>query len=230
MKKIHRFIGNFDLNADRLLIRDPELIHQMNTVLKLRAGEKIVLADGAGKEAFCSISGMAKQGVEVAVVAREESADPAKKVTLYCAVLKNDNFEFVAEKATEAGASKIVPLVTSHTVKTGIKLERLQKIVKEAAEQSGRGIVPEVTPPQNFRAAVKGAENDADYFFDLSGDNFTRVNMLAGSVGVWIGPEGGWDESETKLAREAGFEISALGRLVLRAETAATIAVYLASR
>ena len=229
--KIHRFIGPFDLNADRSLIRDPDLAHQIRTVLKLRPGEKIVLADGSGTEALASISGIDRSGIEVMVLERRASAEPKRKLTLYCAVLKRENFEFAAEKAVEAGASRIVPLITLHTVKLGLNVERLKKIAKEAAEQCGRGIVPEITEPVRFRQALKeAAGNDVNYLFDASGAEFVRPAPAAATAGVWIGPEGGWDATETAAAREQGFDIVSLGPLILRGETAAAIAVYLATR
>ncbi len=231
MKKIHRFIGNFDLTAARLLVRDPGFAHQLRDVLKLRAGEQIILADGRGAEAACTVRALDKASVEVAVGESHAGAEPARRVILYCAILKRENFEYAIEKAVEAGASLIVPIVTAHTVKLGLNLDRLKKIAQEAAEQCGRAVVPVISEPVKFKAALKAAgENDANHFFDAGGEDFGRVRPLAGSVGVWIGPEGGWEEFETAEARAAGFLVSSLGPLILRAETAVTVAVYLAAR
>lgn len=229
--KIHRFIGQFDLNGERLLLRDSDLIHQIRTVLKLQSGEKIVLSDGSGREALAILNNVDKSGIEVSVIERRDADEPQRKVTLYCAILKRENFEYALEKAVEAGASKIVPILTLHTVKLGLNLDRLKKIAKEAAEQSGRGIVPEISEPIKFRQALKEASvNDMNYFFDKAGEEFLRVKPLISTVGVWIGPEGGWDEIEVKAAEEANFASASLGALVLRAETAVTVAVYLATR
>jgi len=231
MKKIHRFIGNFDLTAARLLIREPGLIHQLRDVLKLRVGEKIVLADGRGAEALAELVAVGKSSVEAAVGETREGNEPKRRVILYCAILKRENFEYAIEKAVECGAAVVVPLVTAHTVKLGLNLERLRKIAQEAAEQCGRAVVPEITDAVKFAAALKAAgENDINYFFDAAGDEFARAQPLAAAVGAWIGPEGGWEEFESNAAREAGFAIASLGPLILRAETAATVAVYLAAR
>jgi 16S rRNA (uracil1498-N3)-methyltransferase len=231
MKKLHRFIGNFDLSAGRMLIREPGLAHQIRDVLKLKAGEKIVLSDGRGNEAVVEIAAIDKTSFEVAVGEVQEGDEPKRRVILYCAVLKRENFEYAVEKAVECGASEIVPLITAHTVKLGVNLDRLKKIAQEAAEQCGRSIVPEIKAPVKLVAAIKGAgENDVNYFFDAPGEEFIRVKSLSAKVGVWIGPEGGWEEFETNAAREAGFAVASLGPLILRAETAASVAVYLASR
>lgn len=230
-KKIHRFIGAFEINAERLLIRDAEMIHQIKTVLRLKPGEQIVLADGGGREAGAEIKAVAGSGIEVAIIERRPAFEPAKQVILYCALLKRENFEYVVEKAVECGAAKIVPLITARTVKLGYNLDRLKKIAREAAEQSGRGLVPEITAPIKLAAAMKTAgENDVNYFFDATGEDFSRAKSLAKTVGVWIGPEGGWEEFEIAAASQNGFLSAALGTLVLRAETAATVAVYLAAR
>jgi 16S rRNA (uracil1498-N3)-methyltransferase len=231
MKKLHRFIGNFDLTAARLLIREPGLIHQLRDVLKLRVGEKIVLADGRGAEAPCELAAIDKTGIEIAVGEMRESDEPKRRVILYCAILKRENFEYAIEKAVECGVASIVPIITAHTVKLGLNLERLRKIAQEAAEQCGRAVVPEITDAVKFAAALKAAgENDINYFFDAAGEEFARAKSLAEAVGVWIGPEGGWEAFESNTAREAGFAVASLGPLILRAETAAAVAVYLAAR
>jgi 16S rRNA (uracil1498-N3)-methyltransferase len=231
MKKIHRFIGNFDLTAERLLVRDPGFVHQLRDVLKLRVGEPITLCDGLGSEALCTVSKVDKAAIEVAVGSRGAGNDPERRIVLYCAILKRENFEYAVEKAVECGVAKIVPVISARTVKLGLNSDRLKKIAQEAAEQCGRSIVPEISAPAKFRNAVKGAgENDVNYFFDAEGEEFARAKMLAQTAGVWIGPEGGWEEFETKAARAAGFAVSSLGPLVLRAETAVTVAVYLAAR
>lgn len=231
MKKLHRFIGNFDLTAGRMLIRDPGLAHQIRDVLKLKAGEQIILSDGRGNEAVAEIAAIDKTSFEVAVGEVQEGDEPKRRVILYCAVLKRENFEYAVEKAVECGAAAIVPLITAHTVKLGVNLERLQKIAQEAAEQCGRSIVPEIKAPVKLAAAIKGAgENDANYFFDASGEEFARAKSLSATVGVWIGPEGGWEEFELDAAREAGFSFASLGSLILRAETAVSVATYLSAR
>jgi 16S rRNA (uracil1498-N3)-methyltransferase len=231
MKKIHRFIGNFDLTAARLLIRAPGLVHQIRDVLKLCVGERIVLADGRLTEAFCEIAAIDKALIEVVVVKTRAGNEPKRRVTLYCAILKRENFEYAVEKAVECGAAKIVPVITAHTVKLGLNLERLRKIAQEAAEQCGRAVVPEITAPVKLSAALKGAgENDNNYFFDAVGEEFARPAPLEATVGVWIGPEGGWDEFEIEAAHAEGFAVVSLGPFILRAETASAVATYLAAR
>jgi 16S rRNA (uracil1498-N3)-methyltransferase len=135
------------------------------------------------------------------------------------------------QKAVEAGVHRVIPVVTARTVKLGLKIDRLAKIAQEAAEQGGRGIVPEISEPIKFKYAIKlAAEHDVNYFFDAEGEEYSRPKLLSATVGVWIGPEGGWEDFEIEAARQSNFVIASLGKLVLRAETAATVAVYLSTR
>ncbi len=231
MKKIHRFIGNFGIDADRFLLRDAVLVHQIRDVLKLKRGEKIALCDGAGREAVYSLALVEKAGIEVIISERRDCEEPLRKAVLYCSVLKRENFEYAVEKAVECGAFRIVPVISARTVKLGLNLERLGKIAREAAEQSGRGIVPEIAAPIKFAEAVKAARgNEENCFFDASGVDFPGPRPSSAPVGIWIGPEGGWEDSEIEAASLARFSVYSLGKRVMRAETAATVAVFLCAR
>jgi 16S rRNA (uracil1498-N3)-methyltransferase len=227
--KIHKFIGGFDLRADKLFLPDEES-RQIRTILKLKPAERIILCDGQGNDALGVILEIGKKSVEVGIQERmKNSAEPTNTVALYCAILKHDNFDLVVQKATEAGVTEIIPLITSKTVKTDVKLERLWKIAKEAAEQSGRGRVPVVRSPSHFAIAAQNAEpTTTHYLFDAAGKLLKRTQTKSsGRFAAWIGPEGGWSNEEIELGRAKGFELASLGPRVLRGETAAIIATYL---
>ncbi|MEK9130628.1 MAG: RsmE family RNA methyltransferase [Patescibacteria group bacterium] len=219
MKKIHRFLLPVDLS------------HQIRDVLKIKTDEVVDLMDGQGMEFQAKIVSTAGP-VEVEVDSvRQNQSEPMVKVILYCAILKRENFELVAQKATEVGVHDIVPIITERTIKTGLKLARLQKIAAEAAEQSGRGVVPTVHKAMTFKQAlVDCARNDVNYFFDPSGQiHNKRPDPIQGSIGLFIGPEGGWTDNEIALAKQADLVQASLGRLTLRGETAAIVASYLAT-
>ncbi len=230
--KIHRFIGNFDLQDDLSSVNNKEIYNQTKNVLHLLPGEKIVLGDGKGREALAEIKSFGKQSIGINILKIENSPnEPEMKPTLYCAVLKKENFEFVAEKATEAGVAEIIPVITAKTVKTNLRMDRLEKIVREAVEQSGRGVVPAVGKIINFREAVAHAgKNDLNLFFEVRGNKFEQrllsVNM-GKRAGIFIGPEGGWSDEEIQIVQDKNFQIVSLGKLTLRGETAAIIATYL---
>ncbi|MBI2577253.1 MAG: 16S rRNA (uracil(1498)-N(3))-methyltransferase [Candidatus Wildermuthbacteria bacterium] len=229
--RLHRFIAaNISLQENSLAISDPEIIHQVKNVLRLKTGECFVICDGNSKEATATIKNITKHEIRADLAELRAVFTPAFKTTLYCSILKRENFELVCQKATETGVSAIVPIIAQRTVKTNIKAERLNKIVKEAAEQSGRGEIPVLFPQIYFPEALDNALlHDCNFFFDSSGKPFNAAQQAYKEAGIWIGPEGGWTESETRDAKSKGFLISSLGTFTLRAETAAIIANYLVS-
>ena len=227
--KRHRFIGAFDLTQKTFRVVEREMIHQMMNVLHLEVGEQVVLCDGKGQEVLAELKEVSKDLVMAqAVEVLHATPQSSREVILYCAILKRENFEFVVQKATEVGVTEIVPLITRRTIKQNVKVARLQEIAKEAAEQSGRGTVPVVSAPIVFEEAVASAKrNGENYFFDVGGEG-ESMKSLGNRVGLFIGPEGGWDVEERAVGRAAGFIVSRLGPFVLRGETAAMIASYLA--
>ncbi len=225
--KLHRFIGDFDLNKDIIEIEDAELANQIRNVLRLKIGEKIVLSNGQKEEVEATIIESNKKYIEVSVgKVTKPAREPKKSVTLFSAILKRENFELVVQKATELGATKIVPLMTERTVKTGFNRERLEKIIKEASEQSGRTTVPEIAEPTKFVEAIDEVNPKESVLFDLSGSPLT--SNLSPLSCIFIGPEGGFTDQEVKIAKDAGIKIGSLGDLTLRGETAAIIATHIA--
>ena len=229
--KIHRFIGDFNVRLGSLKLQDRELLNQFRSVLRLKVGEKLILCYGRRNEGTAEIKEYGKDYVEVEIKeAGVNKNEPEKQVTLYCAILKRENFELVVQKATEVGVKEIVPIITKRTVKLDIRKERLEKIIKEAAEQSGRGIIPILHESIDFEKAIKGInDKNANFLFDISGKEFNSytTNYLLHTTS-WIGPEGGWTSQELETAKTADFEIVCLGKTTLRAETAAIIGSYLA--
>lgn len=230
--KVHRFISNFNLDKKISSISDREIYNQIKNVLRLKIGEQIILGDGKGREALAEITDFGKHGAGINILRVEANqSEPEMKPILYLAVLKKENFELAAAKAVEAGVAEIIPIITARTVKTNLRVDRLEKIVREAAEQSGRGILPMVGKLMKIEEAVAhAARNDLNLFFEISANKFNQrllaVNM-GKSAGIFIGPEGGWDDEEIKIAQEKNFQIVSLGKLTLRAETAAIVASYL---
>jgi len=254
--KIHRFIDSFDLSKKELEISG-DIAHQIIKVLKLETGEKIELGDGKETIALGEIKEISKKNVIVKIISIKKEKNDAKKVSLFCAVLKKENFELVVKKATEVGVYKIIPIISARTIKTGLNLERLNKIAKEASEQSGRINVPEILEPISFEKGLELCkEKELNILFDVSGKHSFEIHAYspAGELlcsprqsaqcisnecfpnledkfshtNIFIGPEGGWTEEEIKKARSADFKIMNLGNLTLRGETAAIISSYLA--
>ncbi len=219
--RLHRFIGDFDLSGREVRITDPETGHQIRDVLRLKREDSLILGDGRGGEAEAKILRITPAGVTCRLSGgeRKPAPEPVLRLTAHIAILKRENFELVVQKLTELGAAEVVPVVSARTVKLGLRTERMQKIAREAAEQSGRSTVPEIKEPLDFRKAAETARGERNFFMHLSGAPLARGRTL--KANLWIGPEGGWTEEEVGLARELKFGVFRMGELTLRAETAA---------
>lgn len=230
--RLHRFIDNFALDDRNVVISDKGFCAQIVRVLRLRTGMEIILADGRLNEARARILAATPSRVEVEIIERfQNTAEPRRKVFLYCSILRRENFEWAAQKATEAGASVIIPVIAERTVKYSFKEDRVRTIIREAAEQSGRGIVPELWSSMTFDEAIRHAATaDQALLFDDGGEPFVPLSFVVESAILWIGPEGGWTQREVEAAQREGFSVLSLGATTLRAETAALVATYLTTR
>ncbi len=234
-KKIHRFITDYKKTKDTLEINDPELLHQIRSVLKLRNGEKCIITNGDNIEYVSEIIELEKSFIKLNIQEKNiVDTEPSKKVTLYLAILKKENFELVLQKAGEMGIYKIVPVITERTVKTNLNFERLNKISREASELSGRNSVTIIEDIQNYKEAVLGDTNQNKVLFNITGEPVESEKLKVESLSIYIGPEGGFTDTEINFAKDLpaqtgnNFEIYNLGKLTLRGETAGIIASYLA--
>lgn len=224
-----RFFVDFKISKGKFEISNKEIFHQLKNILKKKIGEGIILFNGE-QECLAKIKKYLKDGVEVEILEiRENKKEPKIFVSLYCSILKKQSFELVVQKATEIGVKEIFPLICKNTIKQGLNLERLKKISKEASEQSGRLILPDISKPLKFKEAVKKLENlNSKIIFDISGKDFSKNNFKGNKkFAIFVGAEGGWDKEEINLAKRENFEILNLGKLNLRAETAAIVATFL---
>ncbi len=231
MKKIHRFIHNYNIENNTISVNEPELIHQWKNVLKFKMGEQIILANPNGMEALCEIESIDKKSATLKLLSESENTKTVKRiVTLYASILKRENFEFIAQKATELGVKTIVPIKNERTIKQNINMERLAKIVTEASELCGRNTVPEIKETMNFKDAIKESlENSYTVLFDATGSPLSNhIDSWQNNMSIFIGPEGGFTEKELEMARENNIEIVSISPLMLRGETAAIVATYLA--
>jgi len=234
--RLNRFYLPVDFNTDQIVLKDQALLQQWRNVLRLAVGENIVLFDGSGNEVEAEIMSLNKDYGELKITARRlNDAETKVHAILYCAILKKENFEWVVQKATEVGVSEIVPIITERTIKLGLKSERLALIIKEATEQSGRGVIPIIHDAQTFTEALLSAKaNTQNFICQISSSTILEacepVNSdlnIKPKIGIFIGPEGGWSDKEIEQAGAVGVQAISLGPRVLRGETAAIIASYL---
>ncbi len=239
--RLHRFFIEEHLrNKKDITIYDDEVIHQWKDVFRLRAGDQVILLDDSGFEYIAEVVLLAKGKAELKIIDTSAAENiPTKEIWLFASLIKKDNYEWVLEKATEIGVSHFVPIISDRTEKKDINMERAVKIVKEASEQSGRGKLPIVHEPVSLRDILGDSNlNSSSDFnidipqgiiaFDQSGENFdasTRDDLRGSedSLGILIGPEGGWSPKELELFKEKNIQVYSLGKQVLRAETAAIV-------
>ena len=222
------FVPPEELGKDRLTLTGENASHAK--VLRLKEGEQVLVCDGAGVEALCTVRD--SKSWELDVLERRESESEAKvMVSVYMAFSKGDKLEHVIQKATELGAYEIVAFPSARCVSRPDdkslkkKLERWQKIAASAAEQSGRGRIPEVVVVNAYTAALeRGGKTDLPMLF-YENERATTLHMALNgnhyeSVALLTGPEGGLEEKEVAQAMEAGWQVCTLGRRILRCETA----------
>lgn len=222
--KTQRFIGNFELNKGVVEVSDPDAIHQILKVFRLRKGDLITLCDGNGREAPGIIKEIKSKSLLVRVSEVKTYERPENQRYLLCSILKKENFELVCQKATEIGVSNIIPIISSRTVKLELRRDRLEKIVKEAAEQSDKVFLPQLADPINFTEAII-MDFDLKYILDQRGKR-ELIKADVKKTAILIGPEGGWTDEEIKEAQFKGWQEISISDFTLRAETAAIIGAY----
>lgn len=224
------FISPEDMLSDTIFLKGDNAQHAK--VLRLKVGEIVLVCDGNGNECICMIELVSGSQVDLSVIERKvSSSEAAVKVSVYVAFPKADKLEHVIQKATELGAYEIIAFPSSRCISKPDdkslkkKIERWQKIAASAAEQSGRGRIPEVLVLPNFKSALeRAAQSDkALMFYENEHAVTLRMALETGSyqsVSLLTGPEGGLEEAEVTQAREAGFQVCTLGSRILRCETA----------
>lgn len=224
------FVSPEDIADDFFVLTGENAAHAK--VLRLKNGEQVMVCDGEGRECLCTISDISDNQVCLVVDRRQESvSEPQVKVSVYMAFAKGDKLEHVIQKATELGAYEIVAFPSARCVSKPDdksllkKVERWQKIAASAAEQSGRGIVPQVHTVASYSdALLRSMCADLSILF-YENEQSTTLRMAleektCNSISLITGPEGGFDRKEVEQAMNAGLRVCTLGRRILRCETA----------
>jgi len=197
--------------------------------------EIVVINDKQGTDYECNISSIDDM-VELEILSsKPNETEPSVLITLYQALPKADKLEFIIQKAVELGVTRIVPMLSKYCVSRmdensfEKKLTRYNKIAFEAAKQSGRGIIPQVTNILNFEQAINKCEDGCSILYYEHGGNRTNdiIDTNVNKVNIYIGSEGGFSEKEVSYAVEKGVHIGTLGKLILRCETAPIAALTL---
>jgi 16S rRNA (uracil1498-N3)-methyltransferase len=235
---MNRFYIEETITGDTVCIKDPEQLHHLKDVLRLKTGDEVVIFDTDGNEFLSTISGLERKQAILAVKARKAAAPGKVKLTIACAIPRHSRMDDIIDKLTQLGVDSIIPLVTERVVvkleeNTGSRLMRWKKIAMSAAEQSQRNRLPLIAPVMGMsEVLVKAADFDLKLIPTLGAECRPFRDVMAGfhpaNTLVLIGPEGDFTPQEIKRAVESGFIPVSLGNNILRVETAAVaVASYL---
>ena len=224
------FVAPEEMKPDFLTLTGENAAHAK--VLRLKCGEQVLVCDGEGHESLCTVSDVSPGQISLVVNSTGTSeTEPMVKASIYMAYAKGDKLEHVIQKATELGAHEIVAFPSARCVSRpdekslSKKLERWQKIAVSASEQCGRGRIPKVIAVDSYQAALKRAMQADMAILFYENEHATTLHMALeqndfASISLLTGPEGGLEEREVMMAKEAGFRICTLGSRILRCETA----------
>jgi 16S rRNA (uracil1498-N3)-methyltransferase len=237
---LHRFfVDPTILGGDRVVLAGPQA-HQISRVLRLKSGDRVVFVDGAGREYRVRLDEVRSAAVTGTVDRVQPSRpEPRLFLTLYQALVPRDRFESALQKGTEVGISRFVPTWCERSIVPGERidekrLKRWRRIVTEAAEQCERGVVPAVAPPMRFGDALAEAAGSGPTLVAWERERERSIqaglrDALAGpSLGLMVGPEGGFSSLEISAARDAEALTVSLGPRILRTETAGPVMAALA--
>lgn len=207
-------------------------------VLRLAAGERVEIFDGAGRAAQAELTAAGKRGVAVKIFREWREERPRPAIHLVVALIKNERFDWLVQKATELGAASLRPVAAERSV---VKLAgkdadkrraKWMQAAVEAAKQCGHLVLPEIFPVASAAEAFRVAPDGLRGIPALHPGGAALADFFVGdpdNITFAIGPEGDWTADEMAFARDAGFALLDLGRHVLRSETAAIFALSAAS-
>jgi len=222
-RRFHAPPAAFNVTDQTVTLAADEARH-LRDVLRLKAGDEVYVFDGVGREFRCTVT---RQAAELHIEAEVEPAKPESQLQLNLgvALLKGEKFDLVVQKATELGVKRITPLVTRYAdihlrdqSDAAKRVTRWQRIAVEAAKQSGRAFVPEISLPVGFDSI--NPEGLCVMFSERGGESL-EILPSSKTITAIIGSEGGWSDEELESARARDFHVITLGGRILRAETAA---------
>ena len=237
----HFFVDQNAIDKETVTITGKDVNHIKN-VLRMKTGEEFTVSvNGSAGEYRCALREYTDDSVICDILSANETGNELpSKIYLFQGLPKSDKMELIIQKAVELGAFKIIPVEMKRSVmkldpkKAPDKIKRWQAISEAAAKQSKRSIIPEISMPVSFKEALSeasGLTHKLVPYECAEGIAHTREVLdkvkPGDSVAIFIGPEGGFDESEIELAKSSGFEIITLGRRILRTETAGMVVLSL---
>lgn len=221
------------IGGDKITLNEEQSRHIAKS-LRMRKGDMLTLCAGDGKDYGCMIEEITKDSVTLTVCYEQASnTEPSIKVSLFQGVPKSDKMEDIIQKCVELGIYEITPVLTKRSVsrpdekQAKKKQVRYNKIALEAAQQSGRGIVPKINDMVSFKNAVNSCDADLKIIFYEGGGQSLKslINDDIKTVAMFIGPEGGFEKDEVDAILGIGGINATLGKRILRTQTAPVAAL-----
>ena len=226
-KALPRLFVRVPLSEGAAVELDAGQANYLGNVLRLGAGAEVLLFDGTSGEWLARIAEAAKKRMSLTVDRKTRDAERIPDVWLAFAPVKRAQTDWLVEKATELGVARLLPVTTQRTIVERVKLDRLESIAIEAAEQCGRTRLPDIEDPRSLRQFVDNREASRTlYFADEQGGEWAPDAFTPGPCAILTGPEGGFTDEERAAIRSAPNAVPiSLGPRILRAETAALSAL-----
>ena len=225
-KSLPRLFVRQSLNGGASVELEPGQANYLGNVMRLKPGDEALVFDGASGEWLARVSAVGRKHMTLAVERRTGEQESVPDLWLAFAPVKRAQTDWLVEKATELGIARLLPVTTRRTIVERVKLERLQSIAVEAAEQCNRTSIPTIDEPQSLDSFLKMHAGRTLYFADEGGGPPAAEAFKPGPATILIGPEGGFTKEERAMIRaEPDATAVSLGPRILRAETAALAAV-----
>jgi 16S rRNA (uracil1498-N3)-methyltransferase len=225
-KSLPRLFVRHELSEGASIQLDMGQANYLGNVLRLGAGKELLVFDDLSGEWLARIAETAKKRMTLVVERKTREPESIPDVWLAFAPVKRAQTDWLVEKATELGVARLLPVITQRTIAERVKLERLEIIAIEAAEQCGRTRVPQIGEPMQLRRFVEYLDPARHlYFADEGGGEAVAGTFGEGPAAILVGPEGGFTDEERTFVRGAGASPISLGPRILRAETAALAAL-----
>ncbi len=220
--RLHRFYINSTELKHNFWLHDKAIIHQWFKVFRYRPGQQVVLFDGLVHERLYEITQLDANEARLQHITDFERQIPSKELYLCWSLLKKDKNDWVLQKGTELGVRHFIPILAEKSEKTGFNIERAERIVIEASEQCGRSDIPSLREPILLTTIIEQLKDSAILFVCEQGQEGPDTTFE--TAAVFIGPEGGWSDSEKEYLASQNVKGIGLSDFTLRAETACVAA------
>ncbi|MEE0686113.1 MAG: 16S rRNA (uracil(1498)-N(3))-methyltransferase [Lachnospiraceae bacterium] len=229
----HFFVSPNQIDDKYVTITGGDVNHIKN-VLRMKVDEELLISNGQDKDYYCKIEAISDDEIKALILDEEfEGTELPTELYLFQGLPKSDKMELIIQKAVELGVKEIIPVATKRCVvklddkKEASKIKRWQAISESAAKQSRRTIIPEISSVMSFKEAINRAKDfelgiiPYENFKDMKETKEVLSKVQKGiKIGIFIGPEGGFEESEVQYALDNGIHPISLGKRILRTETA----------